>query len=255
MASRPIRADGGRPRSTIRLKSLLALLIAVGGLGSITVSGTYALLLSEEANPNSTIASGTLTLGNTANSGTTCFSSAAGTTGNVNNACSALMTASTLRYPSASATTAQIQIKNTGSLDASDLSIYMPSCAMATSPGATGHTNGGNPCAGIFTSGTPTGVQMTLQETDSVGTPTTCWFPVTAAGACAAAPGYAAAIPNSFGTFATYITSTAAALDLGRGPAHDQIRYFVVGVGLPTNASNTLQGEQATFALTWHLTT
>ncbi len=237
-----------------RAKTILALLVAVGAVSCLGVSGTYALLLSEETNANSTIASGTLTLGNAVNAGTMCVSHGTGSTGNLNNACAALVAASPLRYPGDPAVTAQIQIKNTGSLDASDLAVFMPTCTMATSPGATGRTNGGNPCVELFTSGAPSGLQLTLQETNASWVATRCWYPVDAVGACASAPGYAAAAPNSFGIFAEYVTSSGAALDLGAGPAHDQSRYFVVGVSLPTDASNTLQGEQATFDLTWQLT-
>lgn len=251
---RLLRGDGNRPRSSASLKLVLALLIAIGGLGSITVSGTYALLLSGETNANSTIASGTLTLVNTVGA-SICNSYGAGSSGNVNNACSTLMTSSTLRYPGAAAATAQVRIKDNGSLDAAHLSVFMPSCTMTTSPGATGHTNGGNPCTAQFTASVPTGVQMTIQETDSLGTATTCWYPVNAAGTCLSAAGYAGAIPNSFGSFATYATSAASSLDLGAGPAHDQTRYFVVSVFLPTNASNTLQGEQANFDMTWRVST
>jgi hypothetical protein len=46
----------------------------------------------------------------------------------------------------------------------------------------------------------------------------------------------------------------ASALDLGTGPAHGQSRYFVIGMRLPSNASNALQGQAALFSLRWHVT-
>ena len=86
-----------------------------------------------------------------------------------------------------------------------------------------------------------------LTSPTSSGTPTTCWFP-SAVGACAFAA-------NSLQVFATNVNSTSSALSLGGGPAHAQTRYFKIGLQLPSDASNSLQGEAAVFGLTWHLST
>lgn len=244
-----------RSRGRRRTKALLALLVAVGALGSITVSGTYAVMRSEETNAGSTVSAGTLTLGDTVGSGTTCLSWAAGTTGNVNGGCAPLVASSTLQYPGGTPATAEVRIDDTGSLDGSSLSVYMPACTPAASPGANANANGGNPCAEVSTNGTPSGLQLTIQETDSTWTnPKKCWYPVKATGACASAAGYATKAPNSFPLFAEYVTSASASWDLGKGPTAGASRYFLVSVLLPANASDTLQGEQATFDLTWHLT-
>lgn len=248
-------AGRARSRGRRRTKALLALLVAVGGLGSITVSGTYAVLRSEETNPGSTVSAGTLTLGDGVVGGSTCLSYDVGTTGNVNGGCAPLVSSSTLQYPGGTPATAKVQIEDTGSLDGSSLAVYMPSCTPAASPGANANANGGNPCAEVSTGGTPSGLQLTIQETDSTWTQTKkCWYPVKGTGACASVAGYATKAPNSFPLMAEYVTSASVAWDLGAGPTAGASRYFLVSVLLPANASDTLQGEQATFDLTWHLT-
>jgi predicted ribosomally synthesized peptide with SipW-like signal peptide len=234
---RRIRGCSGRTSSTWLLKKVLATLILVGGLSSITAGGTFALLNSQESNAKSSIASGTLTLSNVVNTGTACFTYVAPATGNVNNNCQALFTSATLNYP-ATPVTAKVTLTNNGSLDASDLSVFMPSCTNGTSPGATA-PGGGNPCAAA-------GAQFYIQETDSSWVATTCRFP-SAAGACSFAA-------NSLFVFAANYKTAAGSLDLGVGPAHGAARYFIVGMQLPATASNTLQGQAAQFGLTWHIT-
>jgi hypothetical protein len=244
-----------RRRSTRRLKVVLAALVVVGAIGSLTVSGTYALLTSQEANGGASAASGTLTLGNTVNSGTTCFSYGTGSTSNVNSACTPLSTSSTLQYPGSTAT-ANVQITNNGTVDGSDLVVFMPSCTVTTTTGAT-VTGGGNPCTEVTDGGNPDGLQLVIEETDSVGTPIACWYPVYVPdGACSTDPSYTDSLPNSFGLFAESAVDLADSVDAGSVRlGHGQTRYFTVKVILPNDASNQLQGEQATFSLTWHITT
>jgi hypothetical protein len=54
---------------------------------------------------------------------------------NINTNCTALFTSSTLSYPG-TPQTVQVTIKNTGSVNARDLAVYMPSCTRVASPGA-----------------------------------------------------------------------------------------------------------------------
>jgi hypothetical protein len=233
-----VRGCSGRTSSTWLLKKVLASMILLGALSSLTVGGTFAILNSQESNAKSSVASGTLTFNNLVNAGTACFSyGGPASPGNVNNACAALFTSATQNYPGVPIT-AKVTITNNGSLDASHLSVYMPSCTSGVTPGAPA-PGGGNPCA----SG---GAQFYIQETDASWVATTCRFP-SAAGACVFNA-------NSLNTFATNASSAAGALDLGAGPAHGQARYFMVGMQLPSSASNTLQGQAAQFGLTWHLT-
>jgi hypothetical protein len=230
MAHRPVIAQS---------KKLLASLMVVGAVGSMTVKSTYGLLNSEGSNPRSFVASGTLTFTNVVNTtGTTCYSyNGSSSSGNVNSACQALFTSATENYPGAAAT-AKVTIANNGSLDAADLSVYMPSCTATTTPGAPS-PGGASPCAA-------NGVQFYVQETDAAGTPTKCWFP-SGAGACAFAA-------NSLFVFQTNDNAPASALALGAGPAHAQSRYFAIGMRLAPNASNALQGQAALFSLRWHVT-
>jgi len=131
--------------------------------------------------------------------------------------------------------TATVAITDNGSLDGSDLSVYMPSCSNTLTPAAPTH-GGGNPCA-------LAGAQLYIQETN--GATTTCLFPA-AAGACSF-------VANTLYLFAANYSSSAGALHLG-AIAHGQVRTFVIGMQLPSDASNNLQGQAAQFGLTWHIT-
>jgi hypothetical protein len=221
------------------VKKLLLSLIVVGGLGCFTVTGTFALLNSETQNNRAKISSGTLTFSNKVNTNTACSSYGAASSGNVNSACDALFQNTTLMYP-AVPITQKVTITNDGSLDGRSLSVYMPSCTVVTSPGAPS-PGGASPCA----SG---GAQIYIQETDSsFTTATTCLFPA-AVGTCSFAA-------NSMAYLASVANTAASALSLATGPAHGTSRYFVIGMQLPSDASNALQGEEALFTLTWRLST
>jgi hypothetical protein len=233
-----IRSCSGRTSSTWRVKKVLASLIALGSLSSLTVGGTFAVLNSQESNATTSIASGTLTLSNTVNAGSACFSyGGPASPANANAACQALFTSASQNYPGVPIT-AQVKIADNGSLNAADLSVYMPTCTNTTTPGAPA-PGGGDPCAA-------SGAQLYLQETNSSFVATNCWFPTVAAGSCAF-------VANSLFVFKSSFAASTSALDLGAGPAQGQTRYFVVGMQLPSNAGNTLQGQAAQFGLTWHI--
>jgi hypothetical protein len=221
-----------------RCKKILVSFMVIGGLSSLTVSGTYALLSSQERNPGARIASGTLTLNNKVGSGTLCYSyGGPASPGNVNSGCDAVFTSATQNYPGVTIT-ARVTIANDGSLDAGDLSLYMPSCSAGNTPGAPS-PGSANPCA-------VNGAQLYVQETDSGGNPTRCLFPN--------APGTCTFVASSLYVFAANYTSAPSALDLGTGPVHGDSRYFQIGMRLPADASDALQGRTATFGLTWHAT-
>lgn len=236
---RHLHRTAGPGSSTWGLKKLLAGLIAFGALSSVTATGTFALLTSQQSNSGGKVASGTLTFNDVVGTGTACTSwGGPASPGNVNTTCQALITSATQNYPGVPVTV-KVTITNDGSIDASDLSVYMPSCTIGTTPGAPA-PGGANPCAA-------NGAQFYVQETTSTGTPTTCWFP-SAVGACSFSA-------SSLFVFFSNINATANALHLGAGPAHAQARYFLIGMQLPSTASNALQGEAAIFALTWHVST
>ena len=237
---RHVHRTAGPASSTWRLKQMLAALIAFGALSSVTATGTFALLTSEETNHGGSVSSGTLTFDNVVNTGTACFSyGGPSSPGNVNTSCAALITSATLNYPGVAITPVKVTITNDGSIDAGDLSVYMPSCTATATPGAP-TPGGADPCS-------TNGAQFYIQETTSTGTPTTCWFP-SAVGACSF-------VASSLRAFAVNVNTTTSALDLGKGPAHATARYFLIGMQLPSTASNALQGEAAVFGLTWHMST
>jgi hypothetical protein len=235
---RRVRVTSGRSSSTWWLKKALLTLLIIGGLGSFTVASTFAVLSSDTSNGKTSLASGTLTFGNKVGTATTCNSYGAGSSSNVNNACDAIFTSATEMFPGVPAITS-LQIVNNGSLDASDLTLYMPTCTPGDTTGAPS-PGAGSPCdAG--------GLQLYVQETNAAGTTNVkCWYP-TAATTCSF-------INDTLSLFVGNFTSVTTALDLGSGPAHGATRYFKIGVQLPSDASNTLQGRTATFGLTWHIT-
>jgi hypothetical protein len=236
---RRVRASSGRTSSTWWLKKALLTAVIIGSLGCFTVASTFAVLSSETANGKGSLASGTLTFGNKVGSASTCFSyGGAAAPGNVNTGCTALFTSATELYPGVP-TEASVQIVNNGSLDSTSLSLYMPSCTAGNTPGAPS-PGADDPCA----SG---GMQLYVQETDSGGAATQCWYPLTAPGACSFFGDTLALFVGNFSTVTT-------ALSLGSGPAHGVTRYFKIVAELPSDASNTLQGRSATFDLTWHIT-
>lgn len=210
-------------------------MIVVGSMSFLTVTGTFAIMSSDTGNSGSKIASGTLTFSNTVGTtGTACYSFNGPL--NANPSCDALLSSATLMYPGTLAS-AKVTIANDGSLDPSSLSVYMGSCTQTSSPSAPSYTSGGaNPC-GL------NGLQFYLQETNSSWTPTKCWFP-SGTTTCALTDSTLYAFANTY-------KSAGNLLDLGAGPTNGQSRYFIVGMELPTTASNSLQGQEAQFSLTW----
>jgi predicted ribosomally synthesized peptide with SipW-like signal peptide len=235
---RRVRGCSGRTSSTWLLKKVLATMIVVGGISSLTVGGTFALFNSEESNGKQSFASGTLTLSDTVTSGsaTACFSYGAGSSANVNNTCEGVFAMSSDNYPGVTAK-AKVTLLNNGSLDGTGLSLYMPGgCTTVVNTNAPS-AGGGDMCASAF---------FYVQETDQSGVATKCWYPAAAGVTCTTA--------SLLSTFKTNYTSTIASLALGAGPAHGAARYFEIGMQIPSTATNTLQGEAAQFGLTWHIT-
>jgi hypothetical protein len=213
-------------------------LLVVGSLTFLTYGGAFALMTGDLVNRGSSVASGTITFSNKVNTGTACISnSGPASPGNVNTTCDALFTSTTQMYPGQLAA-AKVTIKNTGSINAKDLAIFMPSCTAAAVSGAPVST--GDPCGAG-------GAQLYIQETDVNWAAVKCWFPSTAVTCPLTA--------DSLNTFDQNYTDTTSMVHLGAGPAAAQFRYFIVGVELPSPAANALQGRAAVFALTWHVST
>ena len=211
-------------------KRVLLSFLVVGGLSMFSLAGTFATLTSESANRSATIQSGSLTLSNLVGSGSTCFSYTSTTN---SKSCDALFSSSTLVYPGQSQSV-HVTVTNSGTIAGSNLSLYMPTCTAAASPGAPS-PGGGNPCA----SGGPA---LTISETNSSWASPSCVFP-TFGGTCTYTAGTLYFMSTKKDTSHLY--------SLNEGLAVGQTRYFVISLQLPTAAANTLQGEQAQFDLTW----
>jgi hypothetical protein len=237
------------------LKKILLSLIVVGALGSVTVQRTYALFSVEQTNAGQSVSSGTLTLQTTIGAAT-CKSlndNSPATNPNVNTSCTALFPGTQLEFPGVP-DTVHVTVTNTGSVDAQALELWMATCTNVNTPGVTIH-NGGNACA------SGGGAQMYIQETDSLFTTMVkCWYPNTNTGACGAFgdvgtfqlafhayPGKKLWIP----TTAPIGTALPAAATSPQPSLNS--RYFIIGMQLPANASNTLQGQSPAFPLTWHI--
>jgi hypothetical protein len=84
-----------------------------------------------------------------------------------------------------------------------------------------------------------------VQETNSSGTATACWYPNTNT-ACT----FDGTI--DLGLFATSFNTLGQSLDLGTGPTATNSRYFQIGLELPSSADNSLQGTGALITLKWY---
>ena len=246
------------------LKKLLLSLVAIGILATVGTGGTYAIFQNEESNLNSNAASGTLTLNNLVGASSCDSQSSVGTTlsGTENyntkesspasTACTALFTTSTLQYPG-TLTQIHVTLKNTGSVDAAKLYLFMPGTSAGLGCVESDNTTGGavlghgHPCGA-------TGDRFYVEEDTSGWSALSCKYPA-GAGACSITGG---GTLNDFST--NYWKYAGAKLDLGAEPnqtvalkAQDS-RYFTIGIE-ENSADNTLQGETATFSLTWHMDT
>ncbi|MEY2406944.1 MAG: hypothetical protein QOG39_1860 [Acidimicrobiaceae bacterium] len=219
--------------STFR-KSLLALLLF--GLTATAIgAGTFASFSASTTNGGSTFATGTLVLSNRKDTGTVCFSSGGNTDTNTGS-CDILFT-QTARRPGATTYSANVTLKNEGSLDATALSVYR-SQACATTNDAGGYHGTGDTCAAV---------QLTIDETDSSFTPTACVYDADNAGTSCA---FAAS--RTLSHFSTTYAASGSALGLGAMTSGTS-RYFKVSLTFPDGGStdNQFQGRIATFGFTW----
>ncbi len=108
-----------------KLKTILVLMIAIGAVALFAGSGTFASFSAETSNAGGSVSSGTLTMSNSVNGGTACLSMNAVATANLNPNCTAPITLTNVA-PGVFGGTAQIAVTNTGSLDASKLSLWSP---------------------------------------------------------------------------------------------------------------------------------
>lgn len=221
-----------------RSKKLVMSAAVVLGAATVVGAGTFASFNAQTKNPGNVVAAGTLVLSNTKSGGTACLSTAGGSTDtNANDNCDSLLNL-TVQKPGDSSS-ANLTIKNEGSLAASTLKIFSAAC---TDANATGQSYNGT--------GLPCGkVQLYVQQyTDAAFTlPSACVYGgATVANVCDFSDA-----AKTLGAFQTAYGSAGAGLTIG-SLAAGASNYFKVGVQLPSSADNTYQGRQATFDLTWH---
>jgi hypothetical protein len=216
-----------------RTKKVLITLLVVGALATVGV-GTYATFTAQTTNAGNTVTTGSLVLSNTVNApATACLSTGAGTTtdANANPSCGAFFTLGTAG-PGSNAT-ATLQLKNVGSLGASSLVVFAPSCSSA----ANGTYSGtGNLCSVL---------EFYIQQTNSSGTPTACIYGGGTATTCA----FTSA--DTVSAFATAYPSAAGGLALG-GLSAGTTDYYTIGVQVDSGAGNNMQGQQASFNVSWN---
>jgi len=137
MPRRPPRPAVASPKHSglYSTKRALAALTLVGAAAYFGFSGAFANFSAETSNNNSSIASGTLTMNNTANGNpTTCFSGSAASADNVNANCDAAFNITNVAPGVPTTNTAKIVVKNAGSIDGSKLYVYasLPNGKLAT---------------------------------------------------------------------------------------------------------------------------
>jgi hypothetical protein len=115
---------------------------------------------------------------------------------------------------------------------------YTDSTNTAPSGSPPSGSGSGNPC--VTGSG-----GFYVQETNSSGSNTQCWYPSTNTNCT-----FDGAV--DLGLFASYYNTLGQSLDLGSGPTALGSRYFQIGLELPSGAGNSLQGTEALFVLNWY---
>src|SRR4051794_10715402 len=239
IAHRAFHDPAARGNGSMNLKQKV--LMSVGTLGvaaAVAAGGSFATFNAQTSNPG-TFATGTLVMSNTVNTGTACLSTGGGSINtNVNNACDALFNL-TVKQPGDSAT-ANLTIKNEGSVDAAALKSFATGCTNANA-GAENYHGTGMPCSAV---------QLYIQQTDSAFTAkTACLY----GGAAVANTCDFSDTSKTVGDFATNYTNSGNGVSLGSGLTAGTSDYFVIGVKLPSSADNTYQGRQATFGLSWFM--
>jgi predicted ribosomally synthesized peptide with SipW-like signal peptide len=246
------------------------LLLAIAGFGLAaagTAGGTFASFNAETTNAGNTFATGTLTMTNTANSGTACFSGAGA--GNAATAgCSSFLAGANVA-PGAARQTGTVTVKNDGTLDASKLYVYAPTSGDCVDAKTTeGNTLAFNPITAKPLCGA---TLMSIEET--TGGKHYCWYGV--AGATGTCESTLTTLNSSnatttIGAFGTSHNALAGKIDLAPVSADGALatsgtplaatgaagaRTFEIALYLPNSASNqnALQGLQSTFGLTWHI--
>lgn len=162
-------APSQTPRSQApvwRTKKLLVALLLIGLAAYFGFGSTYANFQAETSNNGGSISSGTLTMSNTVNSNSACFSYSATSTDNINNGCDAAFAATNVAPGVfASSQVAKIVVANNGSIDGTSLYLY----ASSTNGKLLTPITSGNAVTTItLTSTNPKGMEGAVSNGDSV---------------------------------------------------------------------------------------
>jgi predicted ribosomally synthesized peptide with SipW-like signal peptide len=221
-------------------QKVLMTLGTVGVAAAVAGGGSFASFNAQTTNPGNTFATGTLVMSNKVNTATACLSTAAGVGITTNAAnCDTLFNL-TVKKPGDSGT-ADLTIKNEGSVAASLLNTFTSGCTAADASGQAYHGTG-DPCAAV---------QIYIQQWDSAAhtTPTACLY----GGATVTNTCDFSGASQTLSDFAANYTNSTTGLAVGSGLAAGASDYFTIGVKLPTSADNTYQGRQATVGMTWYM--
>lgn len=211
------------------------LAVVAAGLGL----ASFATFNAETDNPNNIFSSGTIVLSNTKQGGSACLSTGGGNTNtNVNAACDQLFNL-TVRKPGDSGT-ANLTLKNVGSLNASVFKVFSTACTASDASGESYHGTG-NPCSSI---------QLYVQQwTDNTfSTPSACLYGGAAGSTC----NFSDTSKTLSAFQGAYNTSTNG-LSIGSGLNAGSSAYVTIGVQLPSSADNTFQGRQAAIDFDWYI--
>ena len=234
--------------SRTNLKRYL-MLLAVIGLVAIASggSGTFATFNAQVTNSGNTFASGTLLLHDTPNGGTTCTSESDTLNNQGSDTCTVLFPSEDL---SGGAQTANLDLHNSGTLDASSVKFEVSSCSVTANTGTTG--------SGVHFGTDPTcgDMYVTVQETGSnYSTPNYCAYGPTPLSTTCASPASTATLASAGSSFQTLKMTGGVTATLN----HNTDKYYVITVepnpslGSSPTTNNVLQNRNVTFALTWQI--
>jgi hypothetical protein len=221
-------------RTKIVITCAVALLLA-----AVLGFASFATFNAQTNNQGNVFAHGAIVLSNTKQGGIACLSTAGGNTNtNVNTGCDQLLNL-TVKKPGDSGT-ANLTLKNVGSLNATTFKVFSPSCTNADAAAETYHGTG-LPCAVL---------QLYIQQwTDNTfTTPSACLYGGAAGNTCNFSD-----TTKTLGAFATAYPSSAGGLSIAGGLNAGSSAYVTIGVQSPSTADNTYQGRQATTDFDWYI--
>jgi hypothetical protein len=228
-----------------KVKRLLVGMLIVGAITAATATGTFATFNASTSN-SATVTSGTLLLGDTANAGTECFSTAAVagpntiTAGN-SNACAVLFT-STLN-PNNS-TTGFLTLTNEGNFNAATSSLTVSGCTTTTNSVAVG---GSSFVGDVGRIPLCDEIQLVIAEVSASNGTTLI------GNGCIYGLGSGATPVINCSYDVTKLASGAAGSTALGGFNAGTSRFFVVGANFPNTSDNGYQGQNAALTLTWTL--